>query len=79
MPWPTSLQRGKFGPMSLRRLAELRADRDLFARFLADWEEQQARGGHDDAVREGVIEYIDHLKAAVADLDEQIARLEAEG
>ncbi len=66
-------------PMSLSRLAELRADRDLFVRFLADWEEQQARDSSEDAVREGVIEYIDHLKAAIADLDAQIAQLEAEG
>jgi hypothetical protein len=65
--------------MDSRRLAELRADRDLFARFLADWEEQQARASQEDAVREGVLEYMDHLKRTIADLDAQIAALEAEG
>jgi hypothetical protein len=65
-----------------RQLAELKADRELFARFLMDCEERQAeqlKAGVEDAFRNGVIEYMDHLRGVIAELDEQIAHLEAGG
>ena len=65
-----------------RHLAELKADRDLFARFLTDCEERQAeqqKAGVEGAFRNGVLEYMDHLRGVIAELDEQIARLESGG
>lgn len=63
-----------------RRLAELKADRDLFARFLRDCEDRQAeqqKSGVEGAFRNGVLDYMEHLRVVVAELDEQIAKLEA--
>jgi hypothetical protein len=62
-----------------RQLAELKADRDLFARFLRDCEDRQAeqqKSGVQGAFRDGVLEYMDHLRGVMVELDEQIARLE---
>lgn len=65
-----------------RQLAELKADRDLFTRFLKDCDERQAeqqKAGVEGAFRNGVLEYMDHLRGVIAELDEQIAHLEAGG
>jgi hypothetical protein len=65
-----------------RQLAELKADRDLFVRFLIDCEDRQAeqqKAGVQGAFRNGVLEYMEHLRGVIAELDQQIARLEAGG
>ena len=65
-----------------RQLAELKADRDLFAHFLKDCEGRQAeqqKSGVQGAFRDGVLEYMDHLRGVMAELNEQIARLEGGG
>ncbi len=65
-----------------RQLAELKADRDLFVRFLRDCETRQAeqqKAGLVGAFRNGVLDYMDHLRGVIAELDQQIAALEADG
>lgn len=63
-----------------RQLAELKADRDLFSRFLRDCEDRQIlqqQIGMEGSFRNGVLEYMEHLRGVIAELDEQIAALEA--
>lgn len=63
-----------------RQLAELKADRDLFARFLRDCEDRQSlqqQIGMEGSFRNGVLEYMEHLRGVIVDLDRQIAALEA--
>lgn len=60
------------------QLAELRANRDLYVRYLADWEARQAApaavgGGLPDIV----LRSLDRLQGVVADLERAIAQLEA--